>query len=170
MHVESQYSISAIVSVGENAACGTAIPTWNCSTTVGSAATIVSADYSYNTLIIALLTGCVTGGAVTFQASTDGTNWFPITGWNPGNLAAIGPVYVLQPNAYVVAEFNLTAIPYFQIVLSTAITGTLCGSPPVCGSVAIGFSADSFVNPPPSSATSSNASVGANGQPCPTSS
>lgn len=149
MHVESQYSITAIVSVGENAACGTTIPAWNCSTPLGSVAQIVSADYSYNTLIIALQTGCVTSGAVTFEASIDGVNWFPITGYSPGQGGAIGPVYTLQANTYTVAEFNLTALPYFQIVLTSPITGTTCGSPPVCGSVAIGFSADSFVTTPP---------------------
>jgi hypothetical protein len=171
MHVESQYSISAVLSVGENSACGTTLPTWDCSTPVNSTATIVNNDFSYNTLIVALNQACITSGAVTFESSIDGINWFPATGFTPSsNFASVGPIYVLQANTYFVAEFNLTAIPYFRLRLSTPITGTVCGSPPDCGQLSLGFSADSFVNPAPASITSTNASVGANGQPCPTSS
>src|SRR5271157_5103576 len=155
---ESQYGIVASVSVGENNACnecGQALPLWNCDTPVDSTALIVSGDYTYNTLIVSLNQGCITSGAITFEYSIDDVYWFPAEGFIPGNGASIGPVYVLQANTYLVAEFNLTAIPYFRVRLSTAITGTICGSPPTCGSVVIGYSADSFV-----SSTSAGSSSG----------
>jgi hypothetical protein len=161
MHVESQYSISAVLSVGENTQCGATFPPWECATPVSTTATIVNNDYSYNTLIVTLDQGCITGGAVQFQGSTDGVNWFPLTGYVPGIGGAVGPVYDLQANTFLAAEFNLTAIPYFQVILLSPITGTACGSPPVCGSVVFGYSADSFVTtaPPccPQTATVANA-------------
>jgi hypothetical protein len=149
-YTESQYSISAVLSVGENTQCGATFPPWTCATPNLTTATIVNNDYSYNTLIVTLDQGCgITGGAVQFQGSTDGVNYFPLTGYVPGMGGAVGPVYDLQANTFLAAEFNLTAIPYFQVVLVSPITGTACGSPPVCGSVVFGYSADSFVTTPP---------------------
>lgn len=148
-YTESQYSISAVLSVGENTACGATFPPWECATPIGTTALIVNNDYSYNTLIITLDQGCVTGGSVEFEGSTDGVNWFPLTGYVPGIGGAVGPIYDLQANTFLAAEFNLTAIPYFRVRLLTPITGTACGSPAVCGSVVFGYSADSFVTTPP---------------------
>jgi hypothetical protein len=148
-HTESQYTINAVLSVGENTQCGATFPPWDCDTPVDTTATIVNNDYSYNTLIVTLQQGCITGGAVQFQGSTDGINWFPLTGYVPGIGGAVGPVYTLEANAFLAAEFNLTAIPYFQVILLSPITGTACGSPAVCGSVVFGYSADSFVTTPP---------------------
>jgi hypothetical protein len=133
---ESQYAIQAVLSVGY---ANSAFVVWNSSTALNTTAGLVNADYSYNSLIVTLAqTSTITGGVVTFQASTDGVNWFNIQGFTPGNFASIGPTYTLQANTYATFEFNLTAIPYFQVVLSTAITGT--------GQVTIGYAADSFVN------------------------
>ena len=50
----------------------------------------------------------------------------------------MGTTYNLQPNTYGTFEFNLTAVPYFQILLNETIVGT--------GSVVIGYAADSFVD------------------------
>src|SRR5208282_399886 len=153
-HTESQYSISAVLSVGENTQCGATFPPWDCSTPVNTTATIVNNDYSYNTLIVTLDQGCITGGQVQFQGSTDGVKYFPLTGYVPGIGGAVGPVYTLEADTFLAAEFNLTAIPYFQVILLSPITGTACGSPPVCGSVVFGYSADSFVTTPPPCCTS----------------
>src|SRR5208282_895848 len=152
---ESQYSITASISVGEQNA---SFITWNSATAVNATAQLVNNDVSYNTLNISLAqTTTITGGVVTFQGSTDGVNWVNLQGFQVGTGATIGPTYTLQANTYVVFSFNLTALPYFQIVLSTVITGT--------GSVTIGYAADSVVNQP--SNASSNPSVGPNGSPIP---
>jgi len=154
---ESQYSIVSTISVGEMNA---SFATWNSSTPLNTTATIVSNDISYNTLNITLAqTTTITGGVVTFQGSTDGVNWVNLQGFQVGTGATIGPTYTLQANTYVVFSFNLTALPYFQVLLSTVITGT--------GSVTIGYAADSVVNQPPSASASANPSVGPNGSPIP---
>jgi hypothetical protein len=132
---ESQYSITASISVGE---MNPSFVTWNSATALNSTAVLVNNDISYNTLNISLnQTTTITGGVVTFQGSFDGTNWFNVTGWIPGTSTVIGPTYTLQASTYAIFQFNLTAIPYFQVLLSTAITGT--------GAVTIGYAADSFV-------------------------
>src|SRR5271168_2050023 len=141
---ESQYSISAVISVGSKNA---SFVTWTSSTPINSTAVIVSDDVSYNTLVLTLQqTTTITGGVVTFQGSTDGVNWVNLQGFQVGTGATIGPTYTLQANTYVVFSFNLTALPYFQVLLSTVITGT--------GSVTIGYAADSVVNQPPSASAS----------------
>ncbi len=147
---ESQYSISAVISVGS---ANAAFATWNSGTTGGTVAELVNNDVSYNTLNLTLAqTSTFTGGVVTFQGSTDGANWINIEGVNVSTGSYVGPTYTLTANTYIVLSFNLTALPYFQVVLSTAITGT--------GSVTIGYAADSFVN---QMTSSGNASVGPNG-------
>jgi len=154
---ESQYSITASISVGEQNA---SFITWNSATAVNATAQLVNNDVSYNTLNISLAqTTTITGGVVTFQGSTDGVNWVNLQGFQVGTGTTIGPTYTLTANTYVVFSFNLTAIPYFQVLLSTAITGT--------GSLTIGYSADSFVNAMSVSSSGSNASVGPNGSPIP---
>ena len=134
---ESQYSISAVLSVGE---ANSSFATWNSSTALNSTAVLVNNDFSYNSIIVTLAqTSGITGGDVTFQASTDGSNWFDIEGFIPGAYSFLqGSTYALQPSIYGVLSFNLTAIPYFRILLDTVITGA--------GSVTLGYSADSFVN------------------------
>jgi hypothetical protein len=154
---DCQYSISGVISVGENNA---AAGTWNSSTALNSTITLVNNDYSYNTLVVTLnQTSTITGGAVTFQGSTDGTNWFNLPGFVVTTAAALTNPYTLVQSTYIVFSFNLTAIPYFQIVLSTVITGT--------GQVTFGYTADSFVNQMSTSGGGSNASVGPNGSPIP---
>jgi len=154
---ESQYTISATISVGSKSASFT---TWNSSTPTSTAAEIVNDDVSFNTLNVTLAqTTTITGGVVTFQGSTDGVNWINLQGFQVGTGATIGPTYTLQANTYVVFSFNLTALPFFQIVLTTPISGT--------GSVTIGYAADSFVNSMSTSSSGSNPSVGPNGSPIP---
>jgi hypothetical protein len=133
---ESQYGITASISVGEQNASFVA---WTSATAVNTVATLVNNDISYNTLNISLnQTTTITGGVVTFQGSFDGVNFFNLQGVNPGTQGIVGPTYTLQASTYATFQFNLTAIPYFQVLLSTAITGT--------GTVTIGYSADSFVS------------------------
>src|ERR1700675_4341863 len=128
---ESQYTISAVLSVGENNA---SFATWNSGTALNSTAQLVNADYSYNTIVVTLnQTTTITGGVVTFEGSIDGVTFFPIQGFAPGTFVAIGPTYTLQASTYATFSFNLTAIPYFQVRLSTVITGT--------GAVTIGYAA-----------------------------
>jgi hypothetical protein len=132
---ESSYSIVSAISVGSMNA---SFVTWNSTTAQNTVASLVSNDISYNTLNISLSsTTTITGGVVTFQGSFDGVAFFNMTGFIPGTSTTIGPTYTLLANTYAVFQFNLTAIPYFQILLGTAITGT--------GAVTIGFAADSFV-------------------------
>jgi hypothetical protein len=146
---ESQYSITASISVGEMNA---SFITWNSGTGGGATALLVNNDISYNTLNITLAqTTTITGGVVTFQGSTDGVNWINLQGTQVGTGATIGPTYTLQASTYVVFSFNLTAIPYFQVLLSTAITGT--------GSLTIGYAADSFVSNAASASSSNNGST-----------
>lgn len=155
---ESQFNISAVLSVGESNA---SFATWNSSTPLDTAAELVNADFSYNTIVVSLnQTTAITGGVVTFQGSLDGNSWFDLIGVSPITQSSAGPTYTLVPNTYVVFSFNLTAIPYFQVLLSTSISGA--------GSVTIGYTADSFVNSYMSSGGGgSNASVGPNGEPIP---
>jgi len=156
---ESQFQISAVLSVGESNA---AFAAWTSATPVLATAVLVNSDFSYNTIVVSLSqTSTITGGVITFQGSLDGINWFNVEGASPVNGAGVGPTYTLIANAYAVFTFNLTAIPYFQILLSTAITGT--------ATVTIGYSADSFVNTffPIGSGSGGNASVGPNNSPIP---
>lgn len=155
---ESQFNISAVLSVGESNA---SFATWNISTALNSTAQLVNKDFSYNTIVVTLnQTVSLLGGAVTFQGSLDGVNWFNLVGFSPVTQTAIGPIYSLSASTYAVFSFNLTAIPYFQVLLSTVISGV--------GSLTIGYAADSFVNSSMSSGGSgSNASVGPNGSPIP---
>lgn len=139
---ESPYGISAVLSVGY---ANPSVATWNSATPLNTVANVVSNDYSYNTLNISLaLAPTITGGIVLFQGSYDGINWFNMQGFTPGNFAAAGPSYSLvttgspPPPVYATFQFNLTGVPYFQIQLSSPITGA--------GSVTIGYAADSFVN------------------------
>ena len=155
---ESQYSISAVISVGSKNA---SFVTWTSSTPINSTAVIVSDDVSYNTLVLTLQqTTTITGGVVTFQGSTDGINWFNMQGFNLVTQTSAGPTYTLTASTYIVFSFNLTAVPFFQLVLTTPISGT--------GSVVVGYASDSFVNSIMSSGGSgSNPSVGPNGSPIP---
>jgi hypothetical protein len=156
---ESSFQISAVLSVGES---NSTFVAWTSATAVNSTAILVNADFSYNTIVVSLnQTSTITGGVVTFQGSLDGVTWFNVEGASPVNGASVGPLYTLVAGTYSVFTFNLTAIPYFQILLSTAITGT--------ATVTIGYSADSFVNTffPIGSGSGSNASVGPNGSPIP---
>jgi hypothetical protein len=133
---ESPYGISAVLSVGE---ANAAVATWNSATAQNTVATLVSNDYSFNTLNVSLSqTTTITGGQITFQGSYDGVTFFNMQGFAPGNFAAVGPTYSLVANTYATFQFNLTGIPYFQILLSTVLTGS--------GAVTIGYAADSFVN------------------------
>lgn len=155
---ESQYTISATISVGSRNA---SFVTWDSTTPLSTAAVLVSDDVSFNTLNVSLATTTtITGGILTFQVSTDGVNWINVQGIQVGTGTTIGPTYTLVANTYVVFSFNLTAMPFFQVLLSTAISGT--------GSLTIGYAADSFVNQMSSSSGSgSNPSVGPNGSPIP---
>jgi hypothetical protein len=156
---ESSFQISAVLSVGESNA---AFVAWTSATAVNSTAILVNADFSYNTIVVSLnQTSTISGGVVTFQGSLDGVTWFNVEGASPVNGAGVGPTYTLTASTYSVFTFNLTAIPYFQVLLSTAITGT--------ATVTIGYSADSFVNTffPIGSGSGGNASVGPNGSPIP---
>ena len=133
---ESQYTINAGISVGSQ---NPSFATWNSSTALSTVALLVANDISFNTLNVSLAqTSTITGGQVTFQGSLDGVNFFNMQGFIPPTGAAVPAVYTLQANTYSVFQFNLTGIPYFQILLSTAITGT--------GAVTIGYAADSFVS------------------------
>jgi hypothetical protein len=156
--MESQYTINAVISVGE---ANSSAAVWNSGTALSTAIVLVNADYSYNTIVVTLnQTTTITGGVVTFQGSMDGVNWVNLQGAVVGTGATAGPTYTLQANTYEAISFNLTGIPYFQVLLSTVITGT--------GQVTIGYTADSFVNNATTGGGSgSNASVGPNGSPIP---
>src|SRR5579863_399056 len=133
---EAQYPISAVLSVGENNA---SFVSWTSATAQNTVAMLVSNDYSYNTILVTLnQTTTLTGGVVTFEGSIDGVTFFPLQGFSPGSFTPIGPTYTLAPNIYATFSFNLTGVPYFQVRLSTVISGT--------GTVTIGYAADSFVN------------------------
>src|SRR5271157_4680842 len=130
---ESQFTIVASLSVGES---NPSFATWNSGTALNATAQLVNQDFSYNTIVVSLLqTTPFATGVITFQASLDGVNWFNVQGASPINGTSVGPTYTLLPSTYAVFTFNLTGIPYFQILLSTAITGA--------GAVTIGYSADS---------------------------
>src|SRR5271157_631293 len=156
--MESQYTISAVISVGE---ANPSVAVWNSSTALNTVASLVNADYSYNTIVVTLnQTTTLTGGVLTFQGSMDGINWVNLQGSVVGTGAAAGPTYTLIPSTYAAISFNLTGIPYFQVLLSTVISGS--------GQVTIGYTADSFVNNATTGGGSgSNASVGPNGSPIP---
>lgn len=129
------YQTVSTVSLGE---LNSSVAVWNSGTALNSVASILSQDFTANTLIVTLQqTTTITGGVVTFQYSTDGVNWTNVIGVIPGTQTLIGPTYTLVPNTYALFEFNVTGFSYFQILLSTAITGT--------GQVTLGYSGDSYV-------------------------
>lgn len=154
-----QFQVSSVLSVGTSNA---SFVTWNLSTILNSTAVLVNKDFSYKTVVVTLSqTIGILGGAVTFQGSLDGVTWFNLPGISPITQGVVGSVFSLLANTYSVASFNLTAIPYFRVLLSTLISG-------IGSSVVIGYAADSFVNQSISSGgSSSNASVGPNGSPIP---
>jgi len=129
------YQTVSTVSLGE---LNPSVVTWTSATAINSVATILSQDFTANTLIVTLQqTTTITGGVVTFQYSTDGVNWTNVIGVIPGTQTLVGPNYTLVPNTYALFEFNVTGFSYFQVVLTTVISGS--------GGVTIGYSGDSFV-------------------------
>jgi hypothetical protein len=112
---------------------------WNSSTAVNTVALLVNNGIQFNSINVTLAqTSTITGGVVTFEGSTDGTNFFPMTGVSPSTLTAVGPTYTLAPSTYATFEFDLIGVLYFQVVLTTAITGS--------GTVTVGYVTDSNIS------------------------
>jgi hypothetical protein len=143
------YQTVSTVSLGE---ANSSVVTWNSSTAVNTTASIINQDYTCNTLNVSFsTTSTITAGQVTFQASLDGVNWFNVYGGILNTIIPVGPTYSLVASTYITFVFNMTALPYFQILLSTAITGT--------GALTIGYSADSFVGNLPTAPATISAPV-----------
>lgn len=85
-----------------------------------------AADYVNNSLLVTLnQTGTISAGALTFEVSTDGTNWVTAPpAVNAVTFVAITNPYTLVSNTYTTFQFNTTNWFDFRVRLSTVITGS----------------------------------------------
>jgi hypothetical protein len=103
----------------------TSLASWTSSTGVNTCVTPVSNTSQYNSVLVTLVQGStITGGVVTFKESLDNSNWFNVQGVQLGATTIVGPTYTLVASTNAALLFPLGAAPYFEVCLSTAITGT----------------------------------------------
>ena len=140
---------------------------WSSATSSGTA---LSENVSnMQTAIVTVKTpSTLTGGVVAFEAY-DGTNWVLIQGSTDGTTSSsivqqVNSPYTLQANTTLALRFNISAYQSFQIVITSAITGS--GTTSVLLSANAASIADRtivnnpqgshHVNPPSSFATGTN--------------
>lgn len=136
----------------------TAAKSWTSATALNDALLILNGDRSVNSISIALAMGTpISGGAVTFEKSQDGTVWSPclpvnppteyitptVTG-TPGTGCQNG-TFTFAASANSVLRFDIDGNPFFRARLSTVITGA--------GTVTVGFQTQSLANVPGSAHT-----------------
>src|ERR1700690_2721498 len=97
---------------------------WTSSTGGNTAVQFIAGVTKYNTVLVTLVQGTtITGGVVTFEQSIDNSTFTPVQGVTLGTTAIMGPTYTLTASTNVSFLFPVNA-PYFQIRLSTVITGS----------------------------------------------
>jgi hypothetical protein len=97
---------------------------WTSSTGLNTAVTLISNTAIYNSILIYLNQGStITAGVVTFQASIDNSTYIGVQCVAIGTTTIMGPTYTLvaSTNAAFLCPINA---PYFQLKLTTAITGS----------------------------------------------
>ena len=103
---------------------GTSDAAWTSSTSLNSTVALISNSAVYNSIQVTLVQGStITGGVVTFQQSNDNSHWTSVQGVSLGTSTIMGPTYTLAASTTVTLVFPVTG-PYFQVLLSTAITGS----------------------------------------------
>jgi hypothetical protein len=108
-----------------NGAQNTSLASWTSSTSTPTCVTPVSSTSQYNSALVVFVTPSgLTGGVVTFKESLDNSNWFIIQGVALGTTTIVGPTYTLTASSVVAFAFPLEAAPYFEVCLTTAITGS----------------------------------------------
>jgi hypothetical protein len=124
------------------------LASWSSATSLNATAVAINNTTEYNTIVcgISCNAGTFNTGVITFQGSTDGTNWLSITGVQPNGTTS--STIILASGAYTAYQFNITGFSYFRLLLSTAITGT--------GVVTLEYSATAY---PSNAAVSVNGSV-----------
>lgn len=101
--------------------------TWGTGTALNT--TLAQSSAGYGTALVSTVeTGTTTtAGALTFEGF-DGTNWWPITGQQVGSFT-LQSSYTLVNGTSIAWQFDVAGFQQFQVLLSTAITGT--GTPQV---------------------------------------
>src|SRR5580692_5770399 len=108
-----------------NGTQNTSLASWTSATSVPTCVTPVSSTSQYNSALVVFVTPSgLTGGVVTFKESLDNSNFFTIQGVALGTTSIVGPTYTLVANTVVAFAFPLEAAPYFEVCLTTAITGS----------------------------------------------
>lgn len=103
----------------------TSLASWTSSTSAPTCVTPVSNTSQYNSVLVTLIQPSgLTGGVVTFKESLDNSNYFTVQGVQLGTTTIVGPTYTMQASTTAAFLFPLGAAPYFEVCLTTAITGS----------------------------------------------
>lgn len=118
--VSAQQPVQALGSGVQN----TSDAAWTSATGSNTAVQFLAGVSKYNTVLVTLVQGStITGGVVTFEQSIDNSTFTPVQGVTLGTTVIMGPTYTLTPSTNVSFLFPVNA-PYFQIRLSTVISGS----------------------------------------------
>jgi hypothetical protein len=94
---------------------------WTSSTAVNTTETLTL--YGAVTVLVPItITGTVSGGVLSFYASADNTNWELIEGTTSSSFQPIASWTLASGNTAI--TFNVPGYAYFQVKLTTAISGT----------------------------------------------
>ncbi|PWT75513.1 MAG: hypothetical protein C5B59_08520 [Bacteroidetes bacterium] len=120
------WTCAITLTYGAGTATGNISTSWTSSTTVNTTLSLPTAGQS--TVIVPMVnSGTITGGVLSFQASVDGTTYFPVYGTIPASFQPIAQ-WTLTAGSNVIT-FNVSGFNFFQAVLTSVVVGT--------GSVAI---------------------------------
>lgn len=123
----SNVSVSNInaLSVAGSGTSAVAASAWTSATAGDTAINVITNDYTINSINLSFTTtATITGGAITFEGTVDGTNWVGIIGSNASTQTQLASSIWTITTGTLVFAFNVTGFNYFRYRLSTVIAGT----------------------------------------------
>jgi hypothetical protein len=109
----ANYSLSPII---------TQQATWN-STTANNTALVMPLNNTSGVQLTMVVSGTITAGSISFQVSSDNTNWFVTQGTLAYGFEWVSQAWALTSGSTTL-QFNTAGYSYFRVVLSPAITGS----------------------------------------------